>query len=141
MPSKEFIKRDRNWPEKKGGRPASHGLFRKIDMERVDGRTQVGMTINHLKNELREFVADSSPSTELLITRITYKAVRLMLYEARVLSGENPEALESEAAQYLPMANSLRVDLQVLSQMAGKPKDEAPDLAQYVNKKYGKEQC
>lgn len=134
--SEKSRKRDTEWPEKAGGAPVKHGLYRKIDMKKIDGRTDLGKTINGLKNEMRAFVNDPSPSTELLIQRITYKAIRLTLYEHRMLT--DPQASENEAVAYIPMANSFRADLKTLSELAGKKaEEETPDLKKYIEQTYG----
>jgi hypothetical protein len=114
----------------KRGRPPLTGLY--IDLELVDGRTRLGKTITVLRNTLREYVGVSTPATELLIQRIVFKSIRLSMYECAALNdgpGMKP------ADHYIPLSNSLRLDLQALAQMAGKPK--APDLNDYLKSAYG----
>jgi len=96
----------------------THGLRAHIDFHAIDYRTKLGKTIKALGNQLREFVGEPTPVSELLISRIVYKGIKLAIYEAHCL--ENLE--NKEADHYLPMANSFRLDLQALAQLAGKSK-------------------
>ena len=128
---------DGSWP-KQEGRPVEHGLYRKLDITRIDGRTELGKAVNALRSALQEFVPEPTPFTDILIQRIIYKHVRLTLYETRMLCSDDPGDLANEVQHYSQISNGLRTDLQTLANLAGKPKDETPDLAQYVNKKYGK---
>jgi hypothetical protein len=109
---------------------AKHGLYLTIDLSGIDSRTKTGRMIKGLKKELRLFVGDTSTASELLIHRIVYKTIKLSLYETTSLM--NPQ--NSEAGHYLPMANSLRLDLQALAGMAGQKK--APDLQGYLDAIY-----
>lgn len=115
----------------KPGRPPLTGLY--IDLALVDGRTRLGKTITVLRNSLREYVGVSTPATELLIQRIVFKSIRLSMYECAALN-DGPGA--KPADHYIPLSNSLRLDLQALAQMAGKP--QPPDLDDYLRKTYGK---
>lgn len=112
---------------------AGSGFYREIDIESLDARTYLGKSVQLLKSELRAYVGQSNAATELLISRITYKVIKLSLYEAACL--QNPE--NREAPHYLPMANSLRLDLQALAGMAGQAKP--PDLEDYLRGEYGKD--
>lgn len=107
-----------------------HGLY--MDPADIDGRTRLGRTIRGIKDALREYKGESSIVSEMLIDRIVYKAIRLCLYEVNVL--KDPNMVESDA--YLPMANSLRLDLQALEKMVGTGK-KAPDLNEYLKNVYG----
>lgn len=113
------------------GIPYTHGLYTEIDINTIDRRTKLGITIKNLQKQLREYVGQTTTASELLIHRVVYKTIKLSLYES--FSLENIE--HKEADHYLPMANSLRLDLVALASMAGKPK--APDLNEYINAKYG----
>jgi hypothetical protein len=90
-----------------------HGLY--LDIGTIDGRTRLGKTISALRRQLRDSVGVSTPGNELLIQRIIYKSIRLGLYEGTRLSRFE----DKDAAHYLPMANSLRLDLLALAQMKG----------------------
>lgn len=105
-------------PKHEPGKAITHGLRAYIDMAAIDKRTKLGKAISALKDQLRNFVGEPTPISELLIQRITYKSIKLSLYESYALS----ELSNSEANVYLPMANSLRLDLQALAQLAGKSK-------------------
>ncbi len=108
-----------------------HGLY--IQVNGIDGRTRLGKTISALRNQLRNFVGESTTGSELLIARIVYKSIRLGLYEAAKFA----DLEGGEADHYLPMSNSLRLDLVALATMAGKPK--VPDLDEYIRANYGGE--
>ena len=58
----------------------------------------------------------STTASELLISRICYKTIKLSLYEASSLTS----LVNVESAHYLPMSNSLRLDLQALAELAKK---------------------
>ena len=107
-----------------------HGLY--LDVKAIDGRTRLGKTITALKKELSDFVGKPTIVSELLVQRITYKSIKLLLYESTQLH----KFKTGEADNYLPMANSLRLDLQVLAQLAKKPK--APNLDEYLGARYTK---
>jgi hypothetical protein len=109
---------------------AKSGLYRDIDISLVDGRTQAGKTIVGLRRELRDFVGEGTIATELLINQISYKVLKLTLYQAASLKSLKNE----EAPHFLPMANSLRLDLVALAGMAGQKK--APDLQGYLDAVY-----
>ena len=111
-------------------RAVKHRLYAKIDLNAIDGRTHVGKAITALKKELRDYIGEPTPGSELLIQRITYKAIKLSLYEVSCLTDLKPE----ESDHYLPMANSLRLDLAALGHMAGQAR--APDLRDYLATNY-----
>jgi len=111
--------------------PFKHGLYTEIDLNCLDKRTRLAKAIKSLKKELRDFVGNPTPATELLIHRIIYKTVKLSLYESTSLQDPKNE----EAAHYLPMSNSLRLDLVALAGMVGKSKP--PDLGKYLAENYG----
>jgi hypothetical protein len=117
-------------PAKRQGSPV-HGLYLDLNMRNIDYRTKLGKAVKGLKTQLRTFVGESTTASELLIQRITYKAIKLGLYELNCFM--NLENKESD--HYLPMANSLRLDLQALAGMAGKPKP--PNLDEYLRRTYG----
>jgi len=106
-----------------------HGLF--LDVSKIDGRTRLGRTVKGIKDALREYKGEPTIVSEMLIHRIVFKAVRLTLHEISVL--KDPSIVESDA--YLPMANSLRLDLQALEKMADSGK-KAPDLDEYLKTAY-----
>ena len=105
------------------------GFHARLDLDNIDGRSKTGKTITVLKKCLRDYVVQCTPLTELLIGRIIYKTLKLMMYESACL--QNPQ--NAESAHYLPMANSLRLDLQTLAGLAGEAKP--PDLSDYLKLK------
>lgn|GEM_PF-6712934 len=92
------------------------GLYTEIDIDAIDGRTRTGKTVKGLKAGLRDYVGNPTPASELLIHRIVYKTIKLSLYEASSLTMLTNE----ESAHYLPMSNSLRLDLRELAELAKK---------------------
>jgi hypothetical protein len=105
-----------------------HGVRSKLDLEIVDGRTKLGKAIAALRTQLRDYARDISPASELLIQRVIYKSVKLAIYESRMI--QNPD----EAAHYLPMANSLRLDLAALADIASKSKPtKGRDIAEIID--------
>jgi hypothetical protein len=109
------------------------GFYKKIDLESIDGRTTLGKAVKEIKTQLREYVGDNRTLVaEILIGRIAYKVVRLCRYEINNL--ENPA--DQEVPHFLPLANSLRLDLIALQQMAGETKP--PTLDDFLFTNYGK---
>jgi hypothetical protein len=75
---------------------------------------------------LREYAGDNCDiATELLIGEIGYKIVKLRLYQMNMLESRE------EAAHYLPMSNSVRLDLKELREVVGK--QQAPDLREFLS--------
>jgi len=105
------------------------GLYKITDERSLDGRTTTAKVIRELKRELQEYVGQPTIATEMLIQRIIYKHLRLSAYENSFI--ENPK--HEEKMHYLPMSNSLRLDLQTLQEMC-KQKKQPPDLQGYLNK-------
>ncbi len=119
-------------PEKREYRQT--GLYKQIDEGQLDGRTTTAKVIRELKRELQEYVGVSTIAAEMLIVRIIYKHLRLSAYENAFIENPKPE----EKQHYIPLANSLRLDLQTLKELAGQRK-APPDLNSYLNsKKEGK---
>lgn len=106
------------------------GLYQKFDEQALDGRTTTARVIRELKKELQEYVGESTIAAEMLIVRIIYKHLRLSAYENAFI--ENPK--HEEKQHYLPLANSLRLDLQTLKELAGQKK-APPDLNAYLKSK------
>jgi len=108
-----------------------HGLYERLDLSGIDQRTIVGRVVKTLKKQLREYVGDGNAATEILIQRIAYKTLRCSRYEVNNLGSKQ----DVESDHYLPMSNSLRLDLQALAQLVGRVK--GPDIEDYINKEYG----
>lgn len=110
------------------------GFYSKIDLESIDGRTTLGKAVKEIKTQLRDYVGDNRTLVaEILIGRIAYKVVRLCRYEINNL--ENPH--DTEVPHFLPLSNSLRLDLVALQQMAAATKP--PSLDDFLSTNYGKE--
>lgn len=107
-----------------------HRLYCEIDINKLDKRTRAGQAIIAMGDRLRDFVCVNNAVTDMLIQRILYKSLRLSMYETSKIFDDQFQ----EADHYLPMANSLRLDLAALAGMAGKPK--APDLNDYLKRVY-----
>ena len=110
----------------------SHGLYLDLRINTVDERTSIGKAHKALTSHLRQFVGESTVITELLLSRIVFKALKLYLFESEELSKPLSEMLPV----YLSMSNSLRRDLAELSRMASAPKEQ--DLMDYLKSNYGK---
>ncbi len=106
---------------------ARSGLYQKFNEQALDGRTNLSKLIRELKKELTEYVGESTIAAEMLIQRIVYKHLRLSQYENTFI--ENPK--NEEKQHYIPLANSLRLDLQALKELAGKS-TAPPDLRSYL---------
>jgi len=100
------------------------GLYIEFNADGIDGRTKMGKSIRVLRDQFRDFVGKPTTVSEVLIHRIIYKVIKLSLYERAQL--QNLENIEAQ--HYLPMSNSLRLDLQALAQIAGKQTGKVPRL-------------
>ena len=109
------------------------GFHACFELENIDLNSKIGRSMIALKNYLREYVVQNNILSELLIGRITYKVLKLVMYESACL--KNPQ--NTEAPHYLPMTNSLRLDLRSLADLAGETKP--PDLSDYLAMKNAKE--
>lgn len=105
------------------------GFRANFQLEDVDGRTRVGKSILAIKKHLREYIGNNTVVTEILISQICYKTVRLSMYTHACLK----DARQMESQYYMPMANSLRSDLQALAGLVGESRP--PDLNDYLNMK------
>ena len=114
--------------KKKGGE--KHRFYCVIDINNLDQRTNVAKTVQFLKDQLQAYIGEGNIVTDLLTHRIIYKTIRLSMYETDKLLQESLDEID----HYLPMSNSLRLDLQTLANMAGKPKP--PDLNDYLKATY-----
>ena len=121
-------------PTKNAMQPYKHGLYLDLRIGNVDSRTAVGKAHKALTGHLRQFVGESTVITELLLSRICFKTLKLYLYEAEQLN----KPLDNQISVYLSISNSLRRDLAELARMAAAPKDA--DLMDYLKQNYGKTQ-
>lgn len=112
---------------KKTPAPEVHGLYRRIDLETLDGRTRLGRAAKEIQAELKAYVGQGSVITDVLINQIVYKVLRLRLYQSN--NFDNPD--DFEAAHYLPLSNSLRLDLQELARQTGETRP--PSLDEYLS--------
>jgi hypothetical protein len=110
----------------------SHGLNLNFDLNKIDHRTKLGRTQKLLQDYLRAYVGESTINTELLISRIIYKAIKCYYYENYDIQ---KKALDTSAGKlYLAYTNSLRCDLAELSRLAAAPKEQ--DLMSYLKENY-----
>ena len=103
------------------------GFYGQLDLEKLDNRTSVAKAVKSLRESLREYVGDGNIISELLISQIIYKAIKLHFYTTACLQ----DLQNVEAPHFLPLANSLRLDLAELQKMAGQSKP--PSLDDYLN--------
>jgi hypothetical protein len=119
---RSLTKKNQNKPKPWANTPKpwhGSGFYQDLDIENLDNRTIIGKTVQNLKLALREYVGNSpSIVTDLIISRIVYKCIKLSLYETQCL--QDPQNIEAQ--HYLPMANSLRLDLESLAKQAGEAK-------------------
>ena len=116
-----------NTPKKHSYR---HGLYLDLRIGNIDERTSVGKAHKALTGHLRQFVGESTVITELLLSRIVFKALKLYLFESEELGKPLSEMLPV----YLSMSNSLRRDLAELNRLASAPKEQ--DLMDYLKENY-----
>jgi hypothetical protein len=108
-----------------------HGL--NLDFNKgIDGRTQLGKAHKMLEGYLRAYVGESNIVTELLINRISYKAIKCYLFESQDIEKQMLD--DSAGTLYLSYTNSLRRDLAELDRMAVAPKEN--DLMTYLKENY-----
>ena len=112
--------------------PYRHGLHLDFESRAIDTRTRLGKAHQALKQHLREFVGEGTVVSELLISRIVFKSLKLFLFE----SSDMEKPIADLPPAYLSMSNSLRRDLVALSQITGK-KTSTPDLMEYLKTEYG----
>lgn len=104
-----------------------HGLYSKLDLSTIDGRTRLGKIANNIRSDLQEYVGDGTAISGILIEQILYKFIRISMYQANQLTIED----YSEKQHYIPLSNSLRLDLQELARQAGEAKP--PSLEDYLS--------
>lgn len=110
-----------------------HGLCADPSRWDLDGRTLLAKQLTAFRTGLEALFRQGPDHAEkLLIDRVVYKAVKLALYEATDLFGEDGVSPAAEQ-RYLQMTNSFREDLRLLKAMA---RDQAPardpDLQEYL---------
>jgi hypothetical protein len=121
-------------PTNNAMQPYKHGLYLDLRIGAIDERTSVGKAHKALTAHLRQFVGESTVVTELLLSRIVFKALKLYIFESEELN----KPLDNNIAVYLSISNSLRRDLAELDRFAAAPKEA--DLMDYLKEKYGKAQ-
>ena len=119
-------------PTKNPMQPYNHGLLLDFSLNKIDHRTKLGRAQKLLQDYLRSHVGESTITTELLISRIIYKAIKCYYYENYDIQ---KKALDESAGKlYLAYTNSLRCDLAELNRLAQAPKEQ--DLMNYLKKHY-----
>jgi hypothetical protein len=112
----------------------SHGLNLDFSLNKIDKRTKLGQAQKLLLDYLRSYVGESTIVSELLVSRIIYKAIKCYYYENHDIE---KRALDTSAGKlYLAYTNSLRCDLAELNRLAVAPKEK--DLMSYLKENYGK---
>lgn len=109
--------------------PFKHGLH--LNFKAVDKRSKLGKAIDALYSYLREYTGEETIITELLISRIVFKSIKLHLFESTSFA----EPIQDLPKEYLSMSNSLRRDLAALARYAEQP--ETPNLDDYLKRVYG----
>jgi hypothetical protein len=112
-----------------------HGLNLDFSLNKIDHRTKLGRAQKLLQDYLRAHIGESSIVSELLLSRIIYKAIKCYYYENHDIQ---KKALDESAGKlYLAYTNSLRCDLAELNRLAQAPKEQ--DLMSYLKEHYGKQ--
>lgn len=112
----------------------SHGLNLNFSLNQIDKRTKLGQAQKLLQDYLRAYVGETTIVSELLLSRIIYKAIKCYYYENTDI--EKKALDESAGKLYLAYTNSLRCDLAELNRLAAAPKEK--DLMTYLKDNYGK---
>jgi hypothetical protein len=110
----------------------SHGL--NFSLNKIDNRTKLGRAQKLLQDYLRAYVGECTIITEMLLSRIIYKAIKCYYYENTDI--EKKALDESAGKLYLAYTNSLRCDLAELNRLAAAPKEK--DLMSYLKEHYEK---
>jgi hypothetical protein len=110
----------------------SHGLNLNFSLNQIDKRTKLGQAQKLLQDYLRAYVGETTIISELLLSRIIYKAIKCYYYENTDI--EKKALDESAGKLYLAYTNSLRCDLAELNRLAAAPKEK--DLMTYLKENY-----
>ena len=110
----------------------SHGLNLNFSLNKIDNRTKLGRAQKLLQDYLRAYVGETTIISELLLSRIIYKAIKCYYYENTDI--EKKALDESAGKLYLAFTNSLRCDLAELNRLAVAPKEQ--DLMDYLKEHY-----
>lgn len=110
----------------------NHGLNLNFSLNQIDNRTKLGRAQKLLQDYLRAYVGESTIITELLLSRIIYKAIKCYYYENYDI--EKKALDESAGKLYLAFTNSLRCDLAELNRLAAAPKEKT--LMEYLRENY-----
>lgn len=111
-----------------------HGMYLTFSLNKIDRRTSLGRAQQLLWDYLRAYVGECSVVTEMLLSRIIYKAIKCYHYENTDIKKKDLDL--SAGKLYLAYTNSLRCDLAELNRMAAAPKEK--DLMTYLKENYGK---
>jgi hypothetical protein len=107
-----------------------HTLWMDFKKVKLDGRTKLSKWMKQLRTQLAQDLGpDLSTQQEILLDRVVAKVVKCKLYEIGVLSGEPFGSRD----HYLALANSLRLDLQLLG--LDRKVKKTVDLEEYLQKK------
>jgi hypothetical protein len=131
------VKAKNNKPEVPAGlsnkiQKFSHGLNLNFSLNQIDKRTKLGQAQKLLQDYLRAYIGECTIVSELLLSRIIYKAIKCYYYENTDIE---KQALDESAGKlYLAYTNSLRCDLAELRKMADAPKEKT--LMDYLKENY-----
>lgn len=104
-----------------------HGLFQRIDIDGIDGRTKLAKMAKEIEATFTDYGRHDSPEAAVLIKQITQKILRLEIFYANM---EPSGSLDLPPA-FLPLTNSLRLDMQRLADLA-KEDDIGPTVADLI---------
>ena len=110
-----------------------HGLYLELEKWKLDLRSALGQSITRSKEAFAAmFPNGPNAAASVLISQIIYKALRLETFQNWDYS--TGEATPTAMQHYINLSNSLRKDLQVLTDMAKNqsPNQDDPDLKEYL---------
>jgi hypothetical protein len=109
----------------------THGLYANWQKWQIDGRTAAGKAIRRAREALATiFPKGPDVAANIIIDRVTFKALKASIYEALSINGANL----GKEAEYLAITNSLRSDIRLLCQLAESQGfiGQAPELGEYL---------
>jgi hypothetical protein len=110
------------------------GLYSHLEKWDIDKRTRVYRALDEARRGLLAmFPQGPTPAVCLLVDRMLFKGLKLSIYERMEIRGGDTGGPGGEQ-RYLLMANSLREDIRLLTNLAARqsPGQEFPDLEEYL---------
>lgn len=120
------------------------GLYVNWQKWQIDGRTAAGRAVKRARATLGSiFPKGPDVAANILIDRVTFKALKASIYEALSINGR--KNLAGSESEYLALTNSLRNDIALLCKLADSQGtvSQAPELQDYLSslREVGKTIC